>query len=271
MIPNVFAHWLLVLSVIGQATVPDGGVKATAAERLQFMKESVRAYEMSVSGQAGTLKLQTDPAFRLGNQGGDNVVDGGIFLWTAENGRPEVAVQAFLIKPVEAPEGLWVHEFTSLAAAPLTATRHGRTAWSPITPGVVFRPLPDAPAPGRTSAQRQRQMRELAKRFKASDDFHRKGWCELRLLPTPVATYGKAGSQTLDGAHFALVLGTDPEVFLFLEARPGSNGLEWHYALAPMTVFELKVSYQEKPIWSLPNREPANDASRPFFDTTFIP
>ena len=43
----------------------------------------------------------------------------------------------------------------------------------------------------------------------------------LRLLTTPVARYGKAGGVVEDGALFAFVEGTDPEVFLFLEVREG--------------------------------------------------
>ena len=68
-------------------------------------------------------------------------------------------------------------------------------------------------------------MRSLADGFRASDDFGGKGWSELRLLPTPIARYGEPGTKLLDGALFAFVLGTDPEVFLFLEARPGQGRL----------------------------------------------
>ncbi len=70
----------------------------------------------------------------------------------------------------------------------------------------------------------------------------------------------------MTAALFAFVLGTDPEVFLFLEARPGKEGLEWQYALAPMTVFAVKGSYRGKAVWELPNRHPSYDPSKPFFD-----
>jgi hypothetical protein len=260
----------LVLALTGQTA--DGSLRAGTAERLQFMKESVRGYEMTVSGGGpGPLKLQADPAFRLGKQGADTVVDGAIFLWTGQTGRPEAAIQAFLIKTEREPEGLWVHEFTSLAPGPLAATRQGRVAWSPVRPGLEFRPLSGAPKPGATAAQRQRQMRELAQEFKASDDFHGKGWSELRLLAKPISQYGRHGSEVEDGALFAFVLGTDPEVFLFLEARPGRDGLGWQYAFAPMTVFAVQASHHDRPVWSLPSRDPANDPSRTFFDTTYIP
>ena len=267
---TVFAPLALAAALAGQAPASAGSLAASPAERLEFMKDSARGYEMTGSG-AGVLKLQTDPAFRLGKQGADTVADGAIFLWTDERGRPAAALQAFLIKTVNEPQGLWVHEFTSLATGPITTTRRGRAAWSPTRPGLEFRPLPDAPKPGGTPAQRQRQMRQLAEGFKATDDFGKRGWSVLRLLPKPIARYGKPAAKTVDGAMFSLVLGTDPEVFVFLEARNGRNGLQWHYALAPMTVYALNVSYKDKPIWSAPNREPANDPSRPFYDTSYIP
>lgn len=262
----------MTLALVAQAPKADGSLQAGTAERLEFMKESVRGYEMTGSdARSGTLKLQDEPVFRLGKQGADTLVDGAIFLWTGATGRPEAAIQVFLVKSVHEPQGLWIHEFTSLSPGPLTALRRDQTAWSPKAPGLEFRPLPGAPKPADSPAQRQRQMRLLAEGFRASDSFHGRGWSELRLLAKPIARYGKPGSDVIDGALYALVLGTDPEVFVFLEARSGREGVEWHYGLAPMTVFALKVSYQDKPVWSLPDRSPANDRSRPFFDTTYIP
>jgi hypothetical protein len=114
-------------------------------------------------------------------------------------------------------------------------------------------------------------MRLLAADFRASDDFGGKGWTELRLLPTPIARYGESGSNLVDGALFAFVLGTDPEVFLFIEARSGAQGPEWQYALAPMTIFAVKASYQGKAVWELPNRGPATDPDKPFFVTVYLP
>ncbi len=99
-------------------------------------------------------------------------------------------------------------------------------------------------------------MRTLAGGFRATDDFGGRGWSELRLLPTAISRYGESGTRILDGALFAFVYGTDPEVFLFLEARSGKDGPEWQYALAPMTIFAVKGSYRGKAVWELPNRVP---------------
>jgi hypothetical protein len=268
----IFTPVYLALALFAQA--PAGGQNADDAgvERLKFMKDSIRSYELTLgTDRSAVLSLQEKPVFRLGKQSADNVVDGAIFLWTGANGRPEVAIQVFQIKDAYYPQGLWIHEFSSLAPSSLTAVRRGLHWWAPTTPGLEFKPVPGALKPAESLAQRTRQMRSLAADFRASDDFKRKGWSELRLLPTPISRYGESGTRLLDGALFAFVLGTDPEVFLFLEARPGKQSTEWQYALAPMTIFAVRGSYQGKVVWELPNRDPSWDPSKPFFSKAYEP
>jgi hypothetical protein len=263
------ASFTLALALVAQA--PAGGSDASA-ERLKFMEESLQSYVLTGGDdRGGPLKLQEKPVFRLGKQGADNLEDGAIFLWTGEGGRPEAAIQVFEIKDAQYPQGLWIHEFSSLSPATLTADRRGRARWTPRTPGVAFKPVPDAPRPAESVAQRTRPMRSLAAGFRASDDFKHKGWSELRLLPTPISRYGASGTKLIDGALFAFVLGTDPEVFLFLEVRPGKEGPEWQYAMAPMTIYPVKGSYKGKAVWELPDRDPSWDPSKPFFAKMYEP
>jgi hypothetical protein len=269
---TVLAVFYSAVALGGAAPAVGQSAVDTGAERLRFMKESIESYDLSSSSErGGTLKLEDKPVFRLGKQSADNLSDGAIFLWTDASGRAAAAIQVFEIKDSYYPQGLWIHEFTSLAPVTLTATRHGRTRWAPKTPGVEFRAVPNAPKPAETAAQRFRQMRSLAADFRASDDFKRKGWSELRLLPTPISRYGKSGTGLLDGALFAFVLGTDPEVFLFLEAWPNSNGPAWQYAFAPMTIYAVRGSYQGKAVWELPNRDPSWDPLKPFFSKAYEP
>src|SRR6516165_4438207 len=118
----------IALALAGPAEAPAGGPDAAgkAADRLSFMKDSVRVYEITRDGdRADALKLNPEPAFRMGRQNAQDIEEGAIFLWTGAAGRPEAAIQVFLIKNAEHPRGLWLHEFTSLSPRRLTAVRYG--------------------------------------------------------------------------------------------------------------------------------------------------
>ena len=258
---------IVAASTLGQAPAPKPDAPARAAARLASMKRAVASYEFA--REAGPIQVQAEPAFRLGNQS-NNVLDGVIFLWTDKEGRPEAAAQVFLFRDSAYPSGKWIHEFTALSAGPLTASREGLVRWSP-GPGVTFRAAPDAPKPAATPAQRIRQIRAVAEGFKADDDLGAEGRITpLRLLTTPIARYGKAGSMPEDGALFAFVEGTDPEVFLFVEARPGKDGPEWQYACAPMSCWPLRVTHKGAIVWEVPRRW-SDDRSKPFFALDDLP
>jgi len=255
------------------AQVPDGAQKSADlnAERLKFMKDSVQAYELARSGDsAAVFKLQPDPAFRLGKQGDGVVLEGAIFLWADELGRPAAAAQVFLFQSAGRKGGEWRHEFTSLSTRSFTATQAGKPRWMPTVAGVAFQPIPGAPKPADTPKERLRQMRDLAGEFRAEDDFWGRGWNVLRLLPKPISRYGKAGGSPEDGALFAFVLGTDPEAFLFVEARKAASGIEWQYAFAPMTCWALKAEHKGRSVWSLTERTTGNPF-RTFFSRIYEP
>ena len=73
-------------------------------------------------------------------------------------------------------------------------------------------------------------MHALAREFAVEDHFQGKSWHALRLLARPLARYGERGSTPADGAVFSFVLGTNPEAFLMIESRIGTEGAEWQYA-----------------------------------------
>jgi hypothetical protein len=253
---------ILIATVAGQSP----GAGKAVDERLDFMKSEVGGYRLAMPDDRGKpFRLKTEPVFRLGKQNSDNVTDGAIFLWTDDDGRPAAAVQAFQIRDSYYPNGLWIHEFTSLSRTPLIAERDGQAVWRPTKAGVQFERLNDADAPAATAVLRTRQMNDFARRFRAADDFKKKGWSDLRLLAKPLYRYGGEKSSVIDGAVFAFVLGTDTEVLLILEATPGKDSNQWHYALAPMSVFALKCSYQGASVWEVPDRMPAEHPSLPFF------
>jgi hypothetical protein len=233
---------LLVLVVLGQEPATDSADDRAA--RLAFMRRSVELYELRPAGRPATpYRLRRDPVLRFTNPVG-TLKDGGLFLWVGEADRPAAAVQASW-----QPERGWTHELTSLSVAPLVAAAREELAWQPSR-GISFEPVAGAPRPADRAEARLRQVRELAEGFSATHRYQNRVWNDLRRLSTPLARYGGERSQVRDGALFAFVHGTDPEVLLMLEARQHDDRLRWEYALAPMTSFAVNASWKGQTVWS---------------------
>jgi hypothetical protein len=229
------------------AQTPPAGSKASdgADARLAYMKKSVKVYGVRPLEGPKAYTLRSEPVMRFVNTVGSSR-DGAIFLWDDDNGRPGAAMQIMVLRG-----GTWAHEWTSLTTGSLVARSANALDWNPSEPGVEFKPIPGAPKPAGNPEQRLVQMRGLTREFTIEDKFRDDSWQRLRPLTKPFARYGKAGSDVADGALFAYVLTTDPEAFLLIEARAGSNGAEWQYALAPMTVYALRATLQGKTVWEV--------------------
>ncbi len=213
-----------------------------ASKRLEFMKTSVSKYEIAFAeDETVKLSLVPEPLLRFTNPV-SGLQDGCFVLWTTEIGRPMIGAQVFLTS-----DNLWIHEFQSLASGPISATLDGETVWSPERTGAISKLVPDAPQPANTTVQRLIQMRDIANRFTASDEFEgRVQSDELRLLTRPLHRFGKADTETLDGALFAHAHGTDPELLIIVEAMRVESSYKWHYALAPMTATPLRIFRRKK-------------------------
>jgi hypothetical protein len=237
----------LLLGLLGQARPSAGDSPADLKTRLEFMKKSMASHDIhALDNRATKFRIQAEPVLRFTNPVGGSR-DGAMFVWLDEEGRPAVAAQILWN-----PQQDWVEEFSSLSASPLLARSPDGSVWSPSKGGVSFKPVPDAPKPAETAERRFRQMRELAESFSAEHFYYSRVWNKLRLLTKPFARYGKPGSEVQDGAIFCFAHGTDPEVLLMLESRPGKNGPEWQYAFAPMTTFAANAFWKGKEIWSKP-------------------
>jgi hypothetical protein len=257
---------LVLLATLGPAVLaqdappPAGTDEQRAAERLEFMIESAAVYELTraaadADGRGERLPLHPRPVLRWDNPV-SGVKDGIIAMWTAGDGRPEAVAQVFISR-----DGVWMHEFQSLSEQPLDLTRSGQRVWAPSEAGVTLKPVPDGPAPAKGQAARLAQMRLLARQFTASVDFKidfrdaKTSRYELRLLPRPVYRYGAEDSRLIDGAVFAFVQGTNPEVFLLLEARQTADGPQWQYALAPMTGYSVQAQHRSGLAWESENKQ----------------
>jgi hypothetical protein len=258
----LLASLLLVAAARGDD--PDPKDAAEQKERLELMKRQAAEYEVALDASPpARLALHGEPLLRFANSV-CGVTDGIVVMWK-EGERPAVFAQIFQLK-----SGLWIHECQSLASAGLTMRRGEATRWNPESAAADFRPLPGAPRAAEGSARRLVQMKAQAARFSAADEFKMNtadketSRYELRLLPTPVYRYQDARRGVNDGAVFAFVLGTDPEVFLILEHRGDGDAAMWHYSLVPMTCWAVKARLAGTEVWSVPERQGKSAARDPY-------
>jgi len=187
------------------------------------------------------VSVWTNPTTTYGVQ------HGSVFVW-AHEGRPMV-IGSIFAHPVGKGKRKLIHEFHSLAPAALSAvcSDEQNSVWEPAG-GLKLEPLPESPRPDAAAGKRLLQMRTIGREFGGHTvDWRKQRW-ELRLQPQPLYRYDQPQAGVLDGALFSLVsnAGTDPEVFLLLEAR--AEG--WHFALLRFADSNLYVTRKEKEIWT---------------------
>jgi hypothetical protein len=250
--PAALPHFLLAALLLSALPAPADQPKPGDPEgeaqkaRLAAMKRMASRYEIAAGKEGGTkLQLTGEPLLRWTNPERGGVTDGCLYLFL-DNGRPQASLAIYPTQDGKA----WNHEFVSLAEHELVAKKNERVVWAPDKPGVEFKPIAGAPAPAESAGLRLGQMRALVDRFTATVTFQGTK-SALRRLAAPVYRYGDRKRDPLDGAVFAFVQGTDPELLLVLEARVGRGTPQWHYALARQTMWILEVDYEGRRVWSV--------------------
>ncbi len=201
------------------------------------------------SGRPSPLTLREEPVLKWTNPE-RKADDGAVFLWL-DRGRPEVAASFYRYKSDGLP--FEDHEFVSLSPGPLSARRDGEVVWALLEGNVRPEPIPGAPRPASTPAERLRQIKALSREFRASYN-NPPDLSEIRLLTQPIYRFETEGKRAdiLDGALFAYVQTTDPEVLLAIEARAEAGGgpMAWHYSAARMSMVNLRVRHKDREVWS---------------------
>jgi hypothetical protein len=274
---NAAVVFFVVSAVVGQQS-PDrsaeqtgGGVNSAkaaasspdeAARSFERLKQAAAGYRIVVNSDAGRprdLVVIPEPVLRWTNPL-RRTFAGATFVWVRD-GRPEVVGSFF--RYTEDGKAVEDDEFQSLATTSVTAIRSDQQVWAPRAAGIVLAPVPGAPKPAATLLERLRQMHALASEFHAYIDTD-KDQTELRLLPKPLYRYRTNRPDLLDGALFAFVLTTDPEVLLVIEARPVNGAVAWHYGFARMSMINLRGRHKDRDVWRVSWAYALQDPSEPY-------
>jgi hypothetical protein len=213
-----------------------------------YARREAAAYTILLEGSHRPLTLRPEPVLTWSNPV-IGTIYGDVFIWTAD-GRPEAVASIYR---VFSPGPHRADEFHSLALGKLTAERDGAAVWTPSRPGLDLKPIPGAPAPADSAAARLRQMRALAEEFTGRQTSRAGVDRDMRLLAQPIYRYENTKGDLIDGGLFVFVLGTDPEVFLLIEARrpPGASP-EWRFGATRMHSINLRLNHRGRAIWSAP-------------------
>jgi hypothetical protein len=214
----------------------------------EFARQEAASYSIRPEGSDRPLAFRPDPVLTYTNPVMGHIY-GEVFIWTAD-GRPETVAAFYRFYTHDPHRG---DEFHSLSLGRLTAEREGDVVWTPSKRGLDLKPIPGAPAPADSAPGRLRQMRALAQEF-TSRQTNRAGVDrDMRLLSQPLYRYENTKGDLIDGSLFVFVQGTDPEIFMVIEARKKRDGnSEWKFGATRMHGINLRLYHHAKLIWNAP-------------------
>jgi hypothetical protein len=216
-----------------------------------YVKEAAEYSMVVESAPKRPLELKKEPVFEWTNPIRSSLQQGVIFLWLRD-GRPAALGSIFSQMDPRLPGRRVFHEFHALDRDKLIVSRiKALNEWKPQA-GLARKELADAGTPAATAGARLVQMRRLARQFTGHEIDGEGKHYDLRLLPAPLYRYSAAKSGVVDGALFTLVSteGTDPEVWLLLEARQEGGKIRWEYACGRFSNRSLYVQRKDKEVWS---------------------
>ena len=217
-------------------------------KRMEYMRGVVRSFVVTPVNIESKLptKFREDPMLRFGDPT-RGASDGS--LWKLGAGRPEAIVATEFTRADD--QYNLNYEFLSLTKRKFELATTQGWKWSPSGSAIEFKKLDGPQLPGQTSSVRLRQMKTLARRFTASEDYNGERY-RLRLLPQPIDIYViDKKNRNNEGAIFVFANGTNPEVLLLLEAIDN----EWHYGLARLCGAAPTVKLDENTVWTKPSME----------------
>jgi hypothetical protein len=223
----------------------DDRTREEAAEAERLCADELSRWKLTAAGEA--LDVPKEPVLRWTNPAAGRVY-GNTYVWL-KNGRPAAVGCMFrFFQPWKAFNG----ELAALAGTKLVASRDDKVVWEP-TDAWKWQPVPGAPAPAATLAQRMVQTRALAGEFEVelfdTRNVPRGEDQTPRLLPKPLYRYDVEKTKTLDGALFAFVIGTDPELMVLIECDTAAEKPEWRFGVTRMNRDVVRLKHKGEKVW----------------------
>ena len=161
------AAWILIAlaTVPGQPPVAkdDAATQESARTKRERLLEiyASEAREYTIYRDAThkeRVELRPEPVYVWTNPVRSKGQDGVVYVWTCRGGAE--VLSSFFSFPATGPRSM-AHEFQSLSLSALDVEHAGTPArpWTPLAAGIDLAPIPAAPAPGPSAAQRLPQMR----------------------------------------------------------------------------------------------------------------
>ncbi len=226
-------------------------LNTSGAARLEKMRNVVAEFKVVelLANQRRPVRLVDTPLLRF-NDGERFHVDGTLWVWGAR-GRPQVFSEVYLKQKAQGE--VIYHSLVSASPNKLRAESPAGVSWHPSEPGISLLDLPAAFAPAKEPAVRLRQMKTLVRRFQAWSVDRDNRRVALRLLSRPVHRYADAGAGLTDGAVFAFVTGTNPEVMVLIEAVQSGAGVpSWQFAAVRRGNSAQYLSLDDSIVWQRP-------------------
>jgi hypothetical protein len=219
---------------------------------------SLRAVSRTSKGEELPLKLATTPVLRYTDPGGITT-DASIWVWGGQ-GRPAIMAGVFFLTQADR-DPKWSCELLSLADGGVAVSSDVGWSWAPDKGNLEW--LAIEGAPGDSSRQRLRQMKEIAGRYEITT-FERTLKSQLRLMVQPLYRYADEERGLIDGAIFSYAAGTNPEALLLVECRKADEASSWHAAFARFGANFCQARKGEAVVWECPAVQ-RWDAKAPYF------
>jgi hypothetical protein len=229
------------------AVSADDRTTEEAAEAEKLCAEELPRWKLTTNG--ASLENPKEPVLRWTNPAVGRVY-GNTYVWL-QNGRPVAAGGMFRnFHPWNTFDG----ELVALTGIKLVAKRNDKEIWHPQEEW-KWHSLPATAAPTGTAGQRLIQMKALATEFVVEVLDTRsvpKGEEQTpRLLPKPLYRYDAQQTKTRDGALFAFVLGTDPELLLLLECDTAEEKPQWRFGVGRMNRDAIRLKRDRETVWEV--------------------